>query len=481
MKNLMLLLAAFVLGILAVPAPAQNSDRLTRDVNNSIQSLLRREWDRDCVTSSSITSRVDNDRGEDRIEGVGRANGKGGKKPENYSFVTFVSRGGYAVRGTFVRFDTGKTFGSNPGPGPSPERPGDGRGEVNITYPTYNSTVNRRSFTLSGNSPESDSVNVSITRGGREVFGQRVRADRGRFSVDVRLDDGSYVAVATSGRSTSRVVFSVDANGSGGGNGRNVDVTYPTYNSTVDSNRFTVSGNAPGFDSVDVTISRDGREVFHRRADVYRDRFSVDVRLDNGEYEVRAVSNRSTSTVKFKVSSGSNGDNGRNVDVTYPTYNSTVNANNFTITGNAPGFDSVEVTVRQNGREVFYRRVDVNRDRFSVDVRLPLGEYELQAVSGRSTSTVKFKVSGSFSSNPDLRINSPINGAKYRKGILPFTGSSPEDRVVFYLYRGQKLVSEKILTATKGRWITSVRVEPGDYRLVVTSGSATSSANFQVD
>ncbi|MBS1715404.1 MAG: hypothetical protein JST30_13830 [Armatimonadetes bacterium] len=166
---------------------------------------------------------------------------------------------------------------------------------LRLDSPRNGSTLGGPKVTVSGYAA-SGRVDVQIDQGKRRVYSGRPTVRNGRWSVDVRLDPGSYVASAQQDGRRERADFKVRG-----------ETQKPFINVLTPRNGGIVIGTTVRFDGtsstdrVTVSVFSGNRRVSRTTVDVDRGKWSWSVQLDPGSYRVSAEDSGMRSERTFTV------------------------------------------------------------------------------------------------------------------------------------------------------------------------------------
>lgn len=314
-------LAALGLSLIVPVLPAAAFDRVSETGQRAVQDLITRRANNGSRVVFQSTQRR-NTGNEVLLTGKGytsRGNmgrGRGNNAARDFTYSVRVSRNGDSARSISVRFTNGETLTNNGTwyrDREDDRNRNDRNDRANILKPEPGFNDTDGNVTFEG---RSDSRTVTVTvldRGNgnnnRVVTTRRVNVgSNGRWSTNIRLNEGTYRARVESGNGAGRnddtVNFTVgDGNGNGNGNDdTRANFDRPENNFVDRDGEIRFSGDSEG-SQVELRIYRGSREVLNRRIDVRDDRWDVTLRLDDGDYRatIRTLNGRGTASVRFRV------------------------------------------------------------------------------------------------------------------------------------------------------------------------------------
>ncbi len=420
-------LSALVLFALPLQADEREIERAEASIYWIITHNL--EWDR--VTFDESKQQFLS-LSEVRVVGEGVAGERNSWARERFRYSIKVRRKDGRVRDARVEFEDGRVVTGyvdwDTGRPPSDSR-------VRIESPRRYEQLDSRTVTFRGWSAGRKGVTVTVyDRSGRERGRRYARPDsRERWSTSMRLDPGSYRAVAHSDRWSDgdEVRFSIErfdggwgfggsggswggsggfggSGGSWGGSGSySVSIDRPRNGETLSDGIARFSGRSDA-DQVNILVYEGSRVVHRSTQKVFGNSWSAGPRLGSGSYRlvVEAYRGRGRDEVRFNVRTG-----------------------DFGGSGGSGGFGG----------------------------------------SGGS---------GSYS----VSIDRPRSGESFSSGSVSFSGRSSADQVNILVYEGSRVVHRSSRRVSGGRWSDSARLGGGGYRLVVEAsrGRGRDEASFSV-
>lgn len=394
------------------------------------------EWAiRELVTSSRQYSRVyiSNSResflsfDEARVTGEGHASSTNGWGGTRFTFSIKVQRNDLRTRDARVEFENGRELTS----GSSWNRPSQDRDHrVRITSPRWYETVRGNTVTLSGVVDQDRRVLVTVyDRNGRVAAKGNDAPGRDlRWSVSVRLGDGTYRAVATQAEwnTGDEVRFTVGrssgswndngfggsggsgdgwggSGGSGGSGGDQLSIMTPRNGGQERGPRVRFAGRSDDR-TVQLEIFRGSRRVVDQRVGVSRRNWESLQNLSEGDYRVVVRDGRGREERRFRVTDGDWGGSGGSgggglppiggaPSISSPGRNSTVRGPEVRFSGNSRDRE-VSITVYMGNRKVWAWNERVNGGRWSGMKNLGDGDYRVvvQNRSGGGTVEHRFTV-----------------------------------------------------------------------------------------
>ena len=181
------------------------------------------------------------------------------------------------------------------------------------------------------------------------------------------------------------------------------------------------------------------------------------------------------------------------VSISAPSRNQSFRPGNVTVEGSADGRGKVEVRILdRRGREIARATPGIGRNgRWSARFRLNEGDYRAQATreGWRGRSEVNFRVNRDADNRPTdqtgwgrLNVNEPRDRASVNGPKVDVSGTTSDGGVEITIFLGEASVFRGKAIATRGRWSTTVELQPGEYRLLVRNlgSSQTRESTFRV-